>query len=84
MLGDAESYSVAIARMTTGPILLQIFVVALLGIGRIGTLSLRKFNWHKMSKEEVISDKISLRLQVAGTVLTLYILCGLFSWNSPS
>lgn len=59
-------------------VLFQIFTVLLLGIGRLGHFSLRRVNWNRAPKWEVISDKISLHLQVIAIVITLYALSGIF------
>ena len=56
-------------------LLFQIGTVILLGIGRLGHFSLRRVNWNRTPKWEVVSDKISMQLQILTIVLTLYALC---------
>ena len=75
---DQELYYSVTERMKIGVVPLQILGVILLGVGRMGQLSLRRVNWHRVPKEEVLSDKISATFQLAGIVMTLYILCGIF------
>lgn len=75
---DKGLYESVAERMKNGVVSIQILGVVLLGIGRLGHFSLRRVNWNRMPKEDVVGDKISLAFQTAGIVVTLFILCGIF------
>jgi len=75
---DDESYGFVCNKIKNPAILSQMIIVFVSGVLKLGHFSLRRVNWNRAPRWEVVSDKISMFFQAVAIILTLYCLSGIF------